>query len=88
MRHRHPPIARGAYAAKPWRDGRLVKDIGSERFRLGQDVAFCSPSSASCFVGGRSDNGWATWREKVTGQSYKDWTAAEVAATLAEAAKP
>lgn len=58
-------------------DSTLLLD--GARLRLTRDVAFATPSGASSFVGGRSDNGWNTWREQASGQSYKDWSAAQVA---------
>jgi hypothetical protein len=66
-------------------DGVLAPEPGGARLSLTQDVAFDSPSGASSFVGGRSDNGWVTWREKASGQTYKEWSAAQIAASDKEA---
>jgi hypothetical protein len=66
------------------KDGVIVSDPSSNRVKLTQDVAFDTPSGASSFVGGRSDNGWMTWKVKGTGQTYKDWSAAQIAATASE----
>ncbi len=61
-------------------EGKLVPADGG-KLKLLQDVSFESPSGASTFVGGRSDNGWMTWKVKSTGQTYKDWTEAQINAT-------
>lgn len=41
----------------------LITEDGS-RLKLTRDYVFSSPSAASCFVLGRSSNGWTEWKDK------------------------
>lgn len=54
-------------------NGLLQAGSKSSVLQLLEDATFNSPSAASQFVAGRSDNGRTTWKVKVTGQTYADW---------------
>ncbi|SHN49989.1 GIY-YIG nuclease family protein [Erythrobacter sanguineus] len=56
-------------------NGTLVDTTDPELWELTQDTNLGSPSAASAFMAGRSDNGRTTWRTKDTGITYADWRA-------------
>lgn len=64
--------------------GTLVPD--GEHYRFKQNYAFRSPSAAATVVTGRSANGTLDWKEADTGMTYKEWEAAQLAATGLDAA--
>jgi hypothetical protein len=61
------------------RSGVLVPEGGHCRFA--ESYAFSSPSAAASVVNGRPSNGTTDWRVAGSGQTYKDWEAAQVAPT-------
>jgi hypothetical protein len=56
-------------------NGSLVDTSNPELWELMEDTNLGSPSAASAFMAGRSDNGRTTWRTKDTGVTYAEWRA-------------
>ena len=56
--------------------GLLLKQ-GSNRI-LAENTAFQSPSAAASVIAGRMANGATEWKVKTTGQTYKQWEAAQL----------
>jgi hypothetical protein len=50
-----------------------------------KSYAFKSPSAAAAVVNGRPANGTIEWKVKGSGQTYKDWEAAQLARADGEA---
>lgn len=61
-------------------EGQLVPTADDRYYVFQQDVAFKSPSAAAAVVFGGNQNGQLVWKVKDTGQTYKDWTEAKLAA--------
>lgn len=51
----------------------LIDTNDPDLWQLTEDTDFGSPSAASAFMAGRSDNGRTTWRTKETGATYAEW---------------
>jgi hypothetical protein len=56
-------------------NGSLVDTSNPELWELVEDTNLGSPSAASAFMAGRSDNGRTTWRTNDTGVTYAEWRA-------------
>ncbi|MGB7372376.1 MAG: GIY-YIG nuclease family protein [Erythrobacter sp.] len=52
---------------------KLVDTSSPELWELVEDTNFGSPSAASAFIAGRSDNGRTTSRAKDSGKTYAEW---------------
>lgn len=52
---------------------KLIDTKNPELWELVEDTNLGSPSAASAFMAGRSDNGRTTWRTKDTGKTYAEW---------------
>lgn len=64
-------------------DGQLVSAADQRYYVFQQDVAFKSPSAAAAVVFAGNQNGQLVWKIKDTGQTYRDWTEAKLAAVEA-----
>ena len=66
-------------------DGLIVPDAGDpDLLVFAEDVAFNSPSAAASVVVGLATNGPKNWRDEATGQRYRDWQDAKLAALGAD----
>lgn len=61
-------------------EGKLVESESPEYLVFSENVAFASPSAAASVIYGGNRNGPRTWRLRDTGQNYKEWREAELAA--------
>jgi hypothetical protein len=58
-------------------DGSLVEGL-TDAYRFDKDVIFSNPSAAAAIIAGRSASGPLEWRVRQTGESYRDWRAAQL----------
>jgi len=66
-------------------DGVIAPDSGDpDLLVFAEDIAFNSPSAAASVVVGLATNGPRHWRDEVTGQSYRQWQDAKLAALGAD----
>ena len=70
-------------------DGLIIPDAGDlDLLVFPEDVAFNSPSAAASVVVGLATNGPKAWKEEATGQSYRQWQDAKLAALGADLSQP
>ena len=61
------------------REQGILKDTDDpDLWLVSEDVTFSSPSYASAFVAGRSDNGRTTWKTRKHGITYAEWRKQEL----------
>lgn len=65
-------------------EGALIPAADDRYYVFQRDVAFSSPSAAAAVVFAGNQNGKQVWRVKDTGQTYKDWKEAKLAAAEAK----
>jgi hypothetical protein len=58
--------------------GKLVDGAESDCYRFASDVAFSSPSAAASVIMARSASGPLEWKLTSSGQTYKEWRAAQL----------
>lgn len=61
-------------------EGSLTPATDGRYYVFQQDVAFSSPSAAAAVIFAGNQNGTLAWKTKDTGQTYKDWQEAKLAA--------